>query len=139
MLIQALLFVIGGIVLIWLGYFLFFGPPSPFYPYLPWNKKKYFREKPGRPGDPQTCPVCSMRMLKGELVKTIAFATGIRSRDRIIHIKGCFNCLEKDLPRRCPVCRANMSLDDYLVARMFERNNRKNHIHILGCNICRKG
>jgi hypothetical protein len=31
-----------------------------------------------------------------------------------------------------------MSLDDFLIARMFERQFQKNHIHVLGCNHCRK-
>lgn len=135
-LLQALLLIICGIILLFIGHWLFFGPMSPIYPYLPWSKKPSITK--GKPGDPQVCPVCSMRMLRGELVKTIAFATGIRSRDRIVHIKGCYSCLEKNLPRRCPVCRAKLTLNDFLVSRMFERSNRKNHIHVLGCNKCRK-
>lgn len=134
-LLQLLLFIITGIVFLWFGYFLFFGPMSPIYPFLPWSKKEEFQ---GKPGDPQVCPVCSMKMLKGELVKTIVYSTGVRSKDRIVHIKGCYSCLEKDLPRRCPICRTKLSVNDYLVSRMFERNYQKNHIHVLGCNKCRK-
>ena len=133
--VQILIFIILGIVLLWFGYNLFFGHLSPFYPYLPWNKKKVIM---GKPGDPATCPVCTMKMLRGELVKTFAYAGGSQTKDRIVNIKGCRSCLERDLPRRCPICRANLSIDDYLISRMFERNYQKNHIHILGCNKCRK-
>ncbi|MCL2214430.1 MAG: hypothetical protein FWC06_04385 [Treponema sp.] len=132
---QTLIFVIIGIILISLGYFLFFGPPSPFYPLLPWNKKKIHS---GKPGDPQVCPVCSMKMLKGDLIKTIAQTSGEYSTDRIVHIKGCYSCLENGLPRKCPICRTKLTVDDYLISRMFERKFQKNHIHVLGCNLCRK-
>jgi len=127
--------IIIGIVLFWLGHFLFFGEPSPFYPYMPWSKKKALK---GKPGDPQICPVCSMEMLKGDLVKTEAFPSSPGSLDRLMHIKGCVSCLEKDLPRKCPVCGEKMSLSDYLISRLFERRDVKNHVHILGCNKCRK-
>jgi hypothetical protein len=131
--IQILSLVIAGIVLFWIGYSLFFGKASPFYPY-------FFHKKPvdprGTPGDPQVCPICSMRLVKGDLVKSFAFPSsgGI---DRLMYIKGCFSCLENNVPRRCPICKKIMSLEDYLVARMFERPNRKNHVHVLGCNSCR--
>ena len=133
---QILIFVIIGILLLWFGHFLFFGPMSPIYPYLPWSKKRPLSQ--GKPGDPQICPVCSSVMLKGDLVKTVAFPSGKFKSDRLMHIKGCYNCLEKDLPRKCPVCNLKMSPNDYLIARMFERANRKNHVHVLGCNKCRK-
>ena len=84
------------------------------------------------------CPVCSIRMLRGDLVKTIAFATGVRSKDRLVHIKGCISCLENNVPRYCPICKHKMTVKDYLVARMFDRPERKNHIHVLGCNYCKK-
>jgi len=134
-LIQIFLFIVFGIVLLWFGYYLFLGPMSPNYPHLPWRKKPSFK---GKPGEPQVCPVCSIKMLRGELVKTVAFATGVRSSDRIVYIKGCHSCLKNGLPRRCPICKTKLSLDDYLVSRMFDRPDRKNHIHVLGCNQCKK-
>jgi hypothetical protein len=133
-LLQTLVLVICGIIFLFLGYFLFFGTYSPIYRYLPWAKKSASKIKPD---DFQSCPVCSKRILKGE-VKTVVFPASSGRADRLMHIKGCVSCLEKDLPRRCPVCKANMSLEDFLVARMFERPFRKNHIHVLGCNHCKK-
>jgi len=132
-----LLLVICGILLCWLAYYLFFGPLSPLYPFMPWSKKKKFK---GQPGDPQVCPVCSMLMFKGDLVKTIAFPSSEGSSDRLMYIKGCFSCTDKGkkIPRKCPVCGAKMGVDDFLVARMFERKFEKNHVHVLGCNQCRK-
>jgi len=118
---------------------MFFGPMSPVYPYLPWSKnKKSYSASKGKPGDPMVCPICSTRLLRGELVKTIAFATGVRSKDRLVHIKGCKICLEGDVSRRCPICKHKMFIKDYLVSRMFDRPERKNHIHVLGCNYCKK-
>jgi len=134
--IQLLLYIIVGFILLGFGHFLFFGPMSPVYPYMPWSKKKPL--PPGRPGDPQVCPVCATRLVRGELVKTVAFATGVNSKDRIVYINGCRNCLHRNMPRRCPVCKQGMSLKDHLVSRMFDRPNQKNHIHVLGCNLCRK-
>jgi len=127
--------IIVGILLFWFGHFLFFGPLSPFYPYMPWNRKKVLR---GKPGDPQICPICSMVLFQGELIKSVAFPGTRGSIDRMMHLKGCISCLHGDLPRRCPICRTTMSKEDFLVCRMFERNFQKNHVHILGCNQCKK-
>jgi len=139
---QIFIFIVIGVVFIWLGYFLFFGTMSPLYPYLPWGKNKKIKDDPplkGKPGDPQICPVCSMVMKKGELVKTEAFPSDTSGIDRIMHVYGCHYCLDEDFPRFCPVCRTKISIQDFLFARMFERkNNVKNHVHILGCMKCRK-
>jgi hypothetical protein len=130
------LMVICGVILLWFGYFLFFGPPSPFYPSLPWSKKRKFK---GTPGEAKVCPVCTMLMLKGDRLKTIVFpprkSTDI---DCIMHIKGCYSCLNNKVPRHCPICKATLTVNDFLLARMFKRPGRKSHVHVLGCNRCRK-
>ena len=134
--IHILLMIICGIILLWFGHFLFFGPPSPFYPSLPWSKEKKFK---GSPGEAKVCPVCSMLMPKGDLLKTVVFPprkpTDI---DCIMHIKGCYSCLNNGIPRRCPICKAKLTVNDFLLARMFKRPGRKSHVHVLGCNRCRK-
>jgi len=132
---QILALVITGVVLLWFGYSLFFGKASPFYPFFFKKKNETMR---GKPGDPQVCPICSIKLYKGDLVKSFAFPSG-GSADRLMYIRGCFSCLEHDVPRKCPICKKSLSLEDYLIARMFERPNKKNHIHILGCNSCRGG
>ena len=134
--IQILALIIAGIFLLWFGYSLFFGPLSPFYSgRFSWRKKEKIR---GEVGDPQICPVCSIKLDRGELVKSIAFPSITGGRDRLMYINGCFSCLNDRLPRRCPVCGSNLSIRDYLISRMFERTNRRNHVHVLGCNQCRK-
>ena len=135
---QVLALTIAGMVLLWLGYILFMGPLSPFYPgsfLWRWRKRQDIK---GAPGDPQVCPVCSIRLEKGELVKSVAFPSITGGRDRLMYIRGCYSCLENDLPRRCPVCGVEMDVNDYLISRMFERTNTRNHVHVLGCNHCRK-
>ena len=131
---QILLLVIIGIVLLFIGYSLFFGKNSPFYLGFGSGKKVNYR---GKPGDPMVCPICSLKLVKGDLVKTVAFPA-TKSFDRLLYIRGCPICLEGSVPRRCPVCKASMSVDNYLVSRMFERTERKNHIHVIGCSHCKK-
>ena len=132
---QVFVFIICGIVLLWLGYYLFFGPLSPIYPHLPWSKK---RRPDIVPKISQYCPVCSYQLKKGEQLKTVVFPSRSMYKDRIMHIHGCPYCLENRVPRKCPVCKRNISNSDFLLARMFERSMQKNHVHVLGCNKCRK-
>jgi hypothetical protein len=135
---QILIFIIAGIVFLWFGFLLFFGKFSPFYPYLPFRRAPDNKDFRGKPGDAQVCPVCSFRLMKGDRLKSKAFPSANNSVDRIMYIHGCYSCLEKDVPRKCPVCKIKLSIHDYLVARMFLRRRRKNHIHVLGCNICKR-
>lgn len=136
---QILGFVVAGIVLLWLGYTLLIGRFSPFFPgWFPWKKDKWKDKHTGAPGDPQVCPLCSMKLINGEQVKTVVFPPVGEATDRMMYIKGCHSCLENGVPRRCPVCKKKLGLEDFLVARMFERTRSKNHIHVLGCNHCRK-
>jgi len=132
---DILILIITGIILIWFGFFLFFRRSSPLYPFLPWVKKE---DPKASANNLQFCPVCAQKMLKGKLVKTIAFPSSPSGSDRLMYIRGCYNCLEEEKPRKCPVCKSDLSLEDFLVARMFERSGRKNHVHVLGCNHCRK-
>jgi hypothetical protein len=133
--IQVLGLTVSGIVLLWFGYSVFFGPSSPFYPGGFWGRRRQYK---GQPGDPMVCPICSIKMFKGDLVKTTAYPSLSGGRDRLMYIRGCVSCLEHKLPRRCPVCGASMSVEDYLVSRMFERPNSRNHVHVIGCNQCRR-
>ena len=134
--IQALALSITGMVLLWFGYTLFLGPLSPFYPGLfSFQKRKKIM---GEYGDPQVCPICSIKLNRGELVKSLAFPSITGGRDRLMYIRGCYSCLYENLPRRCPVCGDTLGVNDYLISRMFERTNTRNHVHVLGCNCCRK-
>lgn len=133
-----MLLVVVGIILLWIGYSLYFGPSSPFFPaFLPWKLGKKGESYRGAPGDPQVCPICSMQLVKGELVRTVAFPSITGGADRLMYIRGCFSCMESDLPRRCPICKTALDIEDYLISRMFERRTSKNHVHVLGCNHCK--
>jgi len=137
--IQTLSLVIAGIVLLWFGYTIFFSPLSPFYPgFFPWSNWRKKETIRGEPGDPQVCPVCSIKMERGELVKSMAFPSLTGGRDRLMYIRGCFSCLQHNVPRRCPVCGADLDLNDFLISRMFERPGSRSHVHVLGCNHCKK-
>ena len=135
--IQVLIFVTIGIALLWFGYTLFVGQWAG----IRLNRKGRPRlQKIGTasPGDPQVCPICSSRLEKGDLVQTLAYPSLTQGRDRLMHIQGCINCLSGQYERKCPVCGAPLSNSDILVARMFERPRRRPHVHVLGCNQCRK-
>jgi len=137
--IQILALVVAAIILLWLGYSLFLGPLSPFHSgWLPWKNRKKNENNKGEPGDPQVCPLCSVKLYRGELVKSMAFPSITGGKDRLMYIRGCFSCLENNLPRKCPVCGNALNISDYLISRMFERPNNRNHVHVLGCNQCRK-
>ncbi|MDR0324336.1 MAG: hypothetical protein LBI12_07810 [Treponema sp.] len=138
--VQVLALIVIGIFLLWFGYTIFLGSFSPSYsgvsPWRDWRKKG--NEYRGEPGDPQICPICSMKLDKGELVKTLAFPSITGGMDRLMYIRGCYSCLQNNLPRKCPICGSGMNDKDFLVSRMFERPNRKNHVHVVGCNHCKR-
>jgi hypothetical protein len=151
--IQILVCVILGILLLWFGYSLFIGQLAGF---RRGRQDRSRHELPsGEPnaepadsagadgsdhGDPQACPVCSAQLNKGELVKSRAFPSLSGGKDRLMHIRGCAYCLGDDgRDRRCPVCGDSLTEDDYLIARMFERANRRKHVHVQGCSRCKNG
>jgi len=145
-----LIYVFAGVILFWFGHTLFFGKFSPFFPRLfsfkEWRSlSKKIKEKEknenniekGEPGDPQVCPLCLSKLIKSEQVKTTAFPSVAGGKYRTMHIRGCPICLNNNAPRKCPICKASLTLEDYLICRMFERSAKKSHIHVLGCTHCR--
>ena len=91
-------------------------------------------------GDPnRTCPVCSSKLSKGELVNSAAFPSTNGGEDRVMHIRGCVYCLSGDCKRVCPVCGAVLEKNEILIARLYERVGRRTHIHVIGCTRCKKG
>ncbi|MDR2480653.1 MAG: hypothetical protein LBD48_15250 [Treponema sp.] len=133
-----MVFVTTGVVLLWFGYSLLAGQFSGFR--LALRRRPRRRSRTGRasPGDPQVCPICSSRLNRGELVKTLAFPSITGGRDRLMHIRGCIYCLDGDIERNCPVCGASLRDNDILVARMFERPHRRPHVHVIGCSRCKR-
>ena len=59
--------------------------------------------------------------------------------DTIAEVFGCKYCYGDDsqAARICPVCRESLPKDGYVIGRMF-RTPEKNHLHVVGCTICRK-
>ncbi|HCC38304.1 MAG TPA: hypothetical protein DEQ14_12270, partial [Treponema sp.] len=132
--IQILTFVTIGIVLLWFGYNLLIGQFAGIrLGWHQWRKREKSRHRPGNPGDPQVCPVCSARLNRGEMVKSLAFPSLTGGKDRLMHIRGCVYCISGDRPRKCPVCGEYLSENDVLISRMFERSSRRNHVHVIGC------
>ena len=138
---EVLIFVVIGIVLLWFGYTLFLSSGIP-----AWGGGKgfWFRKRGGpkpkgesRPGDPQTCPVCSARLEDGQLVSSLAFPSMNGGKDRFMHIRGCTYCLYGDRDRVCPVCIRVLKGEEILICRLFERPGRRSHVHVLGCTRCR--
>ena len=135
-LLHALILTLIGVLLLYFGFTLFFAVPGGFS--MPVFKRKHRGLKPkgeSFPGAPRTCPVCCARLEKGERVKSAAFPS-LGGYDRLMHISGCFYCLEGDRRRVCPVCGAVLREEEYLVARLFEKPVRS-HVHVLGCSRCK--
>jgi hypothetical protein len=130
---QLLAIVIAGVALLSFGFTLFIGQ---------WAKmRSNLDDKPQgekSSSEFQACPICSKKKKKGDLVKTLAFPSITGGKDRLMHIRGCAYCINGGMNRNCPVCGVSLSLDDILVARIFERPNRRAHVHIIGCNKCRR-
>jgi len=103
------------------------------------------KSSPGSAGRPKTCPVCGSLLAKGERVKSVVFAGGVRSgaiTEKMSNIFGCPHCYPANAknPRICPVCGKVLPGDGYLVARMFENPAKpRKHVHVLGCTVCREG
>jgi hypothetical protein len=83
------------------------------------------------------CPLCLFRMDNSEMIKTRAFPPMPGEKDRLMHIHGCVYCLDGKRERLCPVCGKTLSVSDFLVARIFDRSMRRSHVHVLGCTQCR--
>jgi len=100
----------------------------------PVNKKK---EKDSS-GGLMICPLCLFKMETGEMVKTTAFPPLTKfDKTRLMYIHGCIYCMGGKRERVCPVCGKPVSVNDYLIARLFDRPNRHSHVHVLGCPQCR--
>jgi len=84
------------------------------------------------------CPVCLFQLESGSMIKATAFPPATPyHKDRLMHINGCVYCMGGKRERVCPVCGNTIGLNDFLVARLFDRQNRNPHVHVLGCTLCR--
>ncbi len=100
-------------------------------------KHRTGRQRKGIPGEKGICPLCGTAMQGDEQLKSAVFPG---KKDRICHIFGCPHChpyKEPQLSRTCPVCHGTVPAEGYLIARMFDRTDKRKHVHILGCTGCR--
>ncbi|MDR1362847.1 MAG: hypothetical protein LBJ35_02190 [Spirochaetaceae bacterium] len=88
----------------------------------------------GRRGDARTCPICAARFDHGDMIKSKIFPPSGRPY-RLLHILGCKFCLNGERERLCPVCGIELSVSDYLVARIWQ-NPPKPQVRIQGCVHC---
>ncbi|MDR2247943.1 MAG: hypothetical protein LBE17_14940 [Treponema sp.] len=147
-LLQLLVFILTGLVLLWLGATLFFrignqeagnGGGSRKRPCKArCEESKTGARQEGGAGSPRCCPVCGLFLPQGELVKSSAFPDPGNGQGRLMHIEGCIYCLEgrRTGKRKCPVCGAPLNSDEFLFARMFNKSGHP-HVHVLGCSRCR--
>ena len=131
---QILVFVIIGVALLWFGFTLFFGRLG----LIRSNLDRLPKPDKASPSDPQACPICSSKLKKGDLVRTLAFPSITGGNDRLMHIRGCIYCINGGMQRTCPVCGVSLGTNDILVARIFERPHRRSHVHISGCSKCKR-
>jgi hypothetical protein len=121
--------------LLYFGYTLFFTHVHGLPLVRRGRKSKNAADLEGEAGEPRTCPVCSIKLLNGERVKSSAYpARG--KLDRLMNIFGCPYCLEGQRRRVCPVCGKTLKIDEFLIARLFDKPGRS-HVHVLGCTNCR--
>ena len=89
------------------------------------------------------CPLCGSILMKGENLSSRIFRpikTGT-DEDQRCTILGCPHCLpycQNGIKRTCPVCKKNVPLDGYLIARLFTYKTGKRHVRITACTECSK-
>jgi hypothetical protein len=92
------------------------------------------------------CPLCGSLLKRGETVRTKVIEIGSKGgnqmgvKESIAHVLGCPYCWpgNAEHARQCPACKVKLTAADYVIARYFEKEAKKNHLHVLGCTICRK-
>ena len=90
-----------------------------------------------KPTGGPACPVCAARFGPGDNVKSKIFPPGGREY-RLLHISGCKYCLSGERQRLCPVCGAELSVDDYLAARIWQHPVNP-EVRVRGCVHCITG
>lgn len=105
------------------------------------RKKREEKNKFVRPGKVVSkCPICGSDLVGKEKIVTRVYNTESKT-DQHCTIMGCPHCFphkEMGLRRKCPVCKGSLPQEGYLIAHLFNRKDRKNHVHIVGCTECHK-
>ena len=76
-----------------------------------------------------------MQLEVGQKIHSVAFNA---ANESIMHLYGCPHCYPERtaLKRICPVCKKELSVQGFLVGRMWDRKGKK-HLHISGCTECK--
>ncbi|MCL2293635.1 MAG: hypothetical protein FWC36_02045 [Spirochaetes bacterium] len=84
------------------------------------------------------CPLCNSTLSKGENVKSKTYPS--ESKDTLMDVFGCPKCIPPAgrEARICLVCKKKIPADGFVIGRYFTRTNKKQHLHVLGCTLCRK-
>ncbi len=129
----------AGAFLLWLFWALVYAPRAARAERL---RPRFVRDSAGREREKgvgaRSCPVCGEVLAPGMLVRSKVFKAP--GRDQVMQIYGCPYCWPENSQYRrvCPVCEKVVPRDGYLLARYFERPERR-HVHVLGCSGCRRG
>ena len=87
------------------------------------------------------CPICNTPLAKDEDLFSRIYRP-MNTPDQRMTIHGCPHCypkMEAGVKRSCPVCGKEVPLDGELIARLFNRTDRKKHVMVTGCTICYGG
>jgi len=95
------------------------------------------------------CPLCGTLLQKGQTVKSKVIEIAINGKhgqnklgvkESMAHVFGCPFCwpASDQTARQCPACKGKLGAEDYVIARYFEKDVGRNHLHVLGCTRCRK-
>lgn len=86
------------------------------------------------------CPVCGTSLLQSEQIISRVYSTESKTDQRctIVGCPHCFPHVKEGVSRKCPVCHKKVPQEGYLIAHLFTRPNKKNHVHIVGCTECHK-
>jgi|GEM_PF-5332361 len=91
--------------------------------------------------DEKQCILCSSKRSKDEKMSMFIFNSYAKVGNLIekpLYIYGCSYCKDNSLTRKCPICKKALSKSDHLVARLYIKSNKKQHIRVRGCNVCKK-
>ncbi len=85
------------------------------------------------------CSMCNTPLAQGEDMVSRIFRPMKTGEDQRMNVMGCTHCYPKcqnGATRVCPVCRGDVPMDGYLIARLFNRSGTKKHVMITGCTRC---
>lgn len=108
--------------------------------YIKYTQKISSKNKQTKILQPVKCPLCESNLFKGENIISKVYRP-MNVPDQLMTVSGCPHCypkLEPGVRRICPVCHKEVPMTGNLTARLFNKNDGKKHVHIIGCSNCHK-